>query len=501
MPEFAFILLIIPVAAALLDWRKGLVLCVVVAICQDALRKLTPGQPVYFVVLTGVVFAASWLGAVMTRVRLGPSAIQDWRAYVGVPFSLFVLLVVAQAVHSYIRFGNPMIPVIGLLSYLAPIPAVVIAYQFAIRRGLVGVQKWMWFYTLAALLTLSGVYLEFAEFDWPVLGEVGQGLIITGFATPLKAYSGFFRSSEVAAWHGATTACFIFMLFIGKRFTVPRILISVGLIAFLLSVGILTGRRKMLVEVAVFLAAYVFLVAWFQKGTTRGAVFAATFGVLTYFAIVGLVSPDPGEVLAAKERREALTDRFDQYATRGESAFEDIPNRIAGLGIQPIIWAIDGNGWFGAGLGTGSQGVQHFTGRLNNGAAEGGLGKITLELGVPGLALVGWLVVAFARYIRRILEVTTKVSRSHARFAYGLVAFLLANAAAFALATQVYGDLFILLAMGWTVGFLLAMPVLAVRDTRPAAARAKLPQHRVVPSPSRPFNPATPYMLGEIDRK
>ena len=45
--------------------------------------------------------------------------------------------------------------------------------------------------------------------------------------------------------------------------------------------------------------------------------------------------------------------------------------------------------------------------------------------------------------------------------AFGLVAFLVANVATFAVATQAYSDLFILLILGWALGFLLAMPVLA----------------------------------------
>ncbi|MBK8742603.1 MAG: hypothetical protein IPM02_25320 [Betaproteobacteria bacterium] len=141
MPELAFALLLIPIVAAFVDWRSGLVLCVLTALLQDPMRKLTPGQPVYFVVFTGVVFAAAWLSALMARVRLTPNSIQNWREYVGVPFVLFILLALAQAVHSYIRTGNPMVPAIGMLSYFAPIPAVVLAYQFAIRRGLAGMQR------------------------------------------------------------------------------------------------------------------------------------------------------------------------------------------------------------------------------------------------------------------------------------------------------------------------------------------------------------------------
>ena len=42
----------------------------------------------------------------------------------------------------------------------------------------------------------------------------------------------------------------------------------------------------------------------------------------------------------------------------------------------------------------------------------------------------------------------------------------MANGAAFSVATQAYGDLFILLILAWTIGFLLAIPVLLERDMR-----------------------------------
>jgi len=58
------------------------------------------------------------------------------------------------------------------------------------------------------------------------------------------------------------------------------------------------------------------------------------------------------------------------------------------------------------------------------------------------------------------------ISPGHARFGYGLVAFLAANGAAFSVATQAFGDLFVLLTLGWTLGFLLALPVLAKRAMR-----------------------------------
>ena len=457
---------------ALVNWRWGLFLGVLTGLLQDPLRKMAPNQPVYFVVLVGVVFGAAWLGAFLSRVRLGPAAMEGWRRNMGLPFGLFTALVIGQAFNSYARFGNPVMTGIGLMVWLAPLPAVVLAYQFAVRRGLPGLRSWMLFYSAAAMVSLTGVYLEYIGVNWAALGEVGVGLKIYDVGTVLKAYSGFFRSSEIAAWHTATIAACVFMLFTARRVNLARLLAALSLMAVLLTLGVLTGRRKMLVEVAVFLAAYLFLVAWFQRGAARLAVGAALAGLLAWGAVVGLMDPD---VLDRKSDNRGVQlqqgERFKGYAVRGRSVIEDVPNRFANLGVAPISWAVNGFGWFGAGVGTGSQvgSGREDTSQINRGAAEGGLGKITMELGVPGLLLVGWLVIRIARYLRRVLAFTARTSEPHARMAFGLVALLMAKAASFSVATQAYSDLFVLLLLGWVAGFVLAMPVLAARS---AAARA-----------------------------
>lgn len=491
MPEIALALVFLAAMVALTDWRRGFVLCALTAILQDPLRKLTPGEPAYFVLLVGVVFAAAVAGALMRRKRLMPGEIQGWKRFMGRPFNLFLVLVAIQAAHSLARFGSPMMTGIGLMAYLAPIPALVLAYQFAVRKGLAGIRGWILFYILAAMISLSGVYLEYLGFEWKALGEVGEGLTIYDAGTVLKAYSGFFRSSEIAAWHTAAIGCFLFILLIGKRINLPRIVLVGAAFALLVSLGVLTGRRKMLVEMAVFVSAYFCLVAWFQYRATRPAVAAAVAGVLAYVAITGSLG-SYGEESSTRNVHIDPGQKFQLYAVRGQSAFEDAPQRFGALGLQPVMWAVNSYGFFGAGLGTGSQGVQHVAGaaQINRGAAEGGLGKFTMELGVPGLLLMVWLMIAFGRYIRRLLIVTTKISIRHARIAYGLTAFLIANAATFSIATQAYGDLFVLLVMGWTAGFLLAMPVLASRSveagSRGGRRQPPAPQHNIQPRFAQP---------------
>jgi hypothetical protein len=178
---------------------------------------------------------------------------------------------------------------------------------------------------------------------------------------------------------------------------------------------------------------------------------------------------------------------YYSYVERSKTVFEDAPARFVELGIAPIMWAYDMFGFFGAGLGTGAQGAQYF-GRSTDiaGAAEGGLGKITLELGIPGLLVVGWLAILLLVRVWRIMRQASEVSARSAALSYGLFSFLIANVAGFSVATQAYGDIFILLLLSWTLGFLLAIPVLLKREiaARPvvfAGAAQQLGQSKLRP--------------------
>lgn len=489
MTQLTIGLMLIAGLLTMLDWRKGLLMCVLIGIAQDPLRKFAPNQPVYYVLMVGVIFGIAWIRAALMRVPLSPTAIQGWRHDLKVPFSLFVFWVLVQAMHSFGRYGSVVMPGIGLLVWLAPIPAVVLAYQYAIRRGVLGVRRWMLLYILAALVSLSGVYFEYAGFQWRSLGEIGEGQIIYDVGTVLKAYSGFYRASEIAAWHAAAIACFVFMLSIGKRATVFRVVVALGLIALLVSLGILTGRRKMLVEITVFISVYFFLVAWLQRGLARLAVVVLAAGAIGYVFIVGFVAPDLVQNSYSKRMYVENAQRIEGYAARGQSVFVDLPARVNAVGVQPVIFAVEEFGWLGAGLGTGSQGTNAIAeaNNINRWAAEGGLGKVAMELGVPGLLLAIWLLVALGQHLRRQLAAVAKMSPQHARMSYGFVSFLVANAATFSVATQAYSDLFILLILGWCLGYLLAMPVLAAKGdgvrrhaARPTLVNPVLP-HGLVP--------------------
>ena len=278
----------------------------------------------------------------------------------------------------------------------------------------------------------------------------------------LPSNSGLFRASEIAAWHAMTAACFVVLMTFLRRTNFTRLLTAVIVAAVLIGIGVLTGRRKIVIEFAVFVSTYFILWAILEKRVGKLAIIAFTTAALVGYAWL------------AAELREGVPEQVDagsldysSYVERSQSVFQDAPSRFVELGIAPVMWAYDSFGLFGAGLGVGTQGTQHFGGGGDiAGAAEGGLGKITLELGIPGLFVMGWFGISVFRHLWRIMRAASRHSLRMARLSFGLFSFLVANLAGFSVATQAYGDLFILLILSWTLGFLLAVPVLLEREVR-----------------------------------
>jgi hypothetical protein len=375
---------------------------------------------------------------------------------------LLLILIIAQAFNSFANFGNPMITLVGLLTYLLPLPSIVFAYQLVVRAGEARIHQFIRIYLVLMMLALTTVYLEYAGYEWPIFGQVGGNLLIydkylDGILIP---HSGLFRASEIASWHAMTCACFIMMLVMLQKINLRTLSIAAILVALLLGVGILTGRRKTVTEVAVFAGTYFILWIVFKKGLGRLGL------ALTIAGVIGV-----GWLFLQLDDRPAYMDQealgYYRYVERTKTGFQDAPARFVELGIAPISWAYDRFGFIGAGLGVGTQGTQYL-GRDEGiaGAAEGGLGKITLELGIPGLFLMGFLGILVFKHLWQIMRAASRVSSRIAGLSYGLFSFLVANITAFSVATQAYGDLFILLILSWTLGFLLAIPVMLEREVR-----------------------------------
>ena len=467
MPSVWALVLVVPaVFVALVDWRKGLFALLFVAFLQDPARKQDLDQPVYFTLLVGVVFAAAYLRAQSPK-AFALTQLAGWKRYLRLPSILFLGLLVVAAAVSVARYGNPVMAGIGALSYLAPLPAVLLGYHFALRTGRAGVERWLLWYLMGAVIVLSSIMLEYAGVEWTSLGQVGVGFELYQDDAILTAHSGFFRASETAAWHTATAVCVLLLLASMRKLSTRQVVVAVAVVAGLLVVGILTGRRKIFVEIAIFVCGFIALLVFLGKGGLRTALAVSLCGLLGYGAVLWWVQEQPYDLAAAG----AAPYRY--YAERSATVAGDVTGRFLEMGLIPMQWAVEDFGWLGGGLGVASQGAQHFGGggEIFGGAGEGGLGKVTAELGIPGLLVALWLGVAAIRLGWRVLVFVSARSGAVARLAYGLAAFLIANLAAFFVATQVFGDLFVLLILGLVTGFFLATPTLADRERAPGVRR------------------------------
>jgi hypothetical protein len=449
---------------AITDWRLALLLCLATAILQDVLRKLTPDQPVLFVACVAVVFGAACVGAWARGNPLNLNRVFRRDRQLAISFLVLLLLIIVQAFNSYLRFDNLSMTLIGLATYLLPFLSIAFAYQLVFRQGEFRINQFMKWYIVCITIALTTVYLEFLGYRWPVLGQVGRSFLIFDQATGviLQSSAGIFRASEIAGWHAMTAACFILLISFLRRINLARLLTVVLVVALVVGVGLLTGRRKVVIEFAVFASTYFILWALLEKRMGKLAIIAATGAALVGYA---WLASELKEDSSLKHTPESLD--FSLYVERSQGAFREAPSRFVELGIAPIMWAYESYGVFGAGLGTGTQGTQHFGADAGvAGAAEGGLGKITLELGIPGLFLMGWLGLLLVRHLWQIMRAASRHSLKMARLSFGLFSFLVANLAAFSVATQAYGDFFVLLILSWTLAFLLAVPVLIEREVR-----------------------------------
>jgi len=433
--------------------RYSLFAILFIGFAQDPFRKLVAGEPFVFVVMVGIVFAAVFI---TTLNRVGMTRISEpftgWTNNTQQPLTAFLLVLSLQFFHSYLRFGNPFVSLIGLVSYLAPFFAIVVGY-YSVNRAQ-DIRRFMWFYIVALVIVAISIIMSFVGIEWVVFKEVGSGLKIYDQGTVLRSFSGIMRTGEIAAWHCATAASFLVILYLtssSKRST----LFVVTLVVLLVTAAVLTGRRKMIMLFTLFIFLYFFTFLYYSKKLTLNYLVLATI-------VVGLLWIGAQWLLGGFD----VSDDFSNYVNRGSSVYNDATGRFVSLGLQPINWAYNRVGLLGGGLGIASQGSQFFANiNIAGGAGEGGLGKIMVELGLPGIIVILWLGIAFALYISRSIFLSAQrfVPMHVMPLMLGIAVLLFVNVLTFSVATQVYGDIFILILLGLMAGFLFALPRLVIR--------------------------------------
>lgn len=438
---FVFVLIFWGILICLADWRKGIFLCIIIGFLQDPIRKIMSGEPLYLTAMIALFAFATFIGAKMRFGTVNLRMLHEMKAYIRKPLNIFIILVLIQSVMAFLTIRSLTIAGIGMLAYLSPIPILLLGFYFVRNKD--DIFRIMKFYIFISILMSAGIYLSYVGYDWDILRAVGTELYVYPVSGGIiKLHPGFLRSSEVAAWHAGASICFIFILFITTRGTTPFKWLYLPLTIYFLLAVILTGRRKIIAELILFIFAYGFLLLYFRRGTMK---------IATFTLAIGLLSAYLGGTYVIKDADSDLLKYFERPKGMVEASAERFELMTTGT----LKWAIDRNGFFGAGAGAGSQGAQHFGGgsQLVGYSAEGGLGKVVAELGVPGLMIFLWLLFALSRYLKWILDETKSRDLLENRLIYGLVSFLLANAVVFITAHQVFGDIFVLFILSLMIGF------------------------------------------------
>jgi hypothetical protein len=452
--------LLLSMTVAMIDWRRGWLMAILCGILQDPARKLTPGAPVamtlsVILVYMVILFAASG--------QMQKHAMEFTRRFNSVYGALIIvmLFLVLAAIRGLFTFGIEgwKAPALSLFIYCAPIPAVLLGFTWLQREE--NIYSLFKFYAAATSIAMLGTPLEYLDLKWRALGTVALSEYnirhLPGIQ--IRMLSGFYRAPDVMGWHAAMLAI-IGLIMTLRMEKLQRAWGWMGVTGWGVFNCFLSGRRKAVYMVAVFVL--VFLWRYFRRLTaTHIITFVLALGVIGW--VVHKISADEGSNVYA---RGAVT-------TRGE-----VFQRLEG----GLLDTIDQYGILGAGLGTATQGVYHVApGNVALGWQEGGLGKLAMELGVPGLIAVILLAATMFRMMLAIsrhpdMEGSTQLIRC------ALVGIVAANVVEFLVSAQAYSDAVLALMTAFFIGCVFATAVLDERLAADAATSTERPRPLTAPA-------------------
>ena len=123
----------------------------------------------------------------------------------------------------------------------------------------------------------------------------------------------------------------------------------------------------------------------------------------------------------------------------------------------------------GVGAGVAGQGGRYAGGggaEAVGGAAEAGLGFIIVELGLPGVLAMVWLMFLLVRRLWQGLRLLAWVNPPLLVYAVSFAALLMANLATFGVAVQLFSDYAVLITLGLTAGMLFTLVSAGIEQYR-----------------------------------
>jgi hypothetical protein len=290
--------------------------------------------------------------------------------------------------------------------------------------------------------------------DIPAFEEVGTGILITFEGGAKSGASGFWRTSEIASWHLAAAACFCILLTFSDRDVGWQILYICTAVVFA-TLSVTTGRRKSQVLIIAFLGIYLLIFSRLSSTASRERIIMSVLGgVGISFAVVSMFLLD------------LLGSNFEIFLNRSSTSSSDIGDRLQSQGLNALIKGLEVGGGLGLGLGAGSN-LGNFDAGVNRAAvrslgfvSEGGGGRLIVELGIPGILIIVWIIFVSFQMLLRNFKLIRFLPSDEIALVAGTLSFGLANIIFFFSAAQLYSDPFILIILGVSVGSILSVPVL-----------------------------------------
>lgn len=446
-------------AFALVDWRRAWFLVVLAGVLQDPVRKLTPGSPVIISFAVVGLYAAILFSA---RNELIAYASEFGRRF-GQLYTVllaFVFLLVVAALNGVVTFGmvNWKVPTVSFVTYVVPLIACLLGYAWLQREE--AMERFFTVYAVFTSVALLGTIAEYFRVESPMLGMVSTyGDYIRHLpGIQIRMLSGIYRSPDIMAWHAATLSSIGIAMALRHGFG-RRTVVWGGVAAWGFLSCMLGGRRKAIYYVIAFVA--VFLWRYIRR-VQNSQMIAFSVVLLLLFLVV---------------RQLASNEETNVYARGATASRGEIVQRLEGGAFETFQQV----GLMGAGLGAATQGMHHLVSQSRLGWQEGGMGKIAVEIGLPGLLalmLIVWVAGALLLRLTRIGDVEGSSQFIRAM----LFALFLANGVSFMASAQAYSEPVLALTTGFFVGCLFATAAL---DERLAASqRAKAAPQLTSPAPA-----------------
>ena len=441
--------LVLSMTVALVDWRRGWLMAIVCGVLQDPARKLTSGTPVVMSLSIVAVYAVVLFAG---QDQLQASGRELARRFANLYASLILVFVfmALATVNGIVTFGleNWRVPALSLLIYCLPIPAVVLGYAWLRREE--QLYSLFRFYAILTSIALIGTPLEYMHVHSPALGTVGiewNLRFINGLEIPLL--SGFYRAPDIMGWHAATLVCIGVLMAMNRRAlsqSWPWMLVAGW--GFLNCV--ISGRRKAVYMVAAFAAAFL----WRYIRRLKIA------EIITFVLV--------GGVLALVIQQIGQNEESSIYARGTATTGGELFGRLEG----GVSGTVEQYGFMGAGLGTATQGTQHLLGGTSFSWQEGGLAKLAIELGVPGLIALFIMMIILMHLLLRVSS-HPDIPESSQLMRAGLFGIFIGDAVTFLASAQAYSDPLLTLFSAFTLGCLFATTQFDERartaETLPAA--------------------------------